>query len=80
MSHIGNSLSETSVLTDEYCGPDRAFKNIIYIYLSLVIICLYPKECDQLISKKSMVIGIMCKLSPPTQVMINECNYFFVLA
>ena len=32
MSQIGNSLSKTSVITVEYCGPDRAFKNIIYFF------------------------------------------------
>ena len=62
-SQIGNSLSKTSVITVEYCGPDRAFKNIIFFFFSSVIICLYPKECNQLISKKSIIIGIMCKLS-----------------
>ena len=28
-----------------------------------MIICLYPKECNWLISKKTIVIKIMCKLS-----------------
>ena len=28
-----------------------------------MIICLYPRECNWLISKKTIVIKIMCKLS-----------------
>ena len=44
-SQIGNSIFKTSVITVEYCGPDRPFRKYYLDIFSLVIVCLNPKEC-----------------------------------
>ena len=61
-SQIGNSLSKTSVIFTECCSSDEPLQ--IFFHVSFfVIVCLYPGECNWLISKKTIVIKIMCKLS-----------------
>ena len=56
-------LLKTSVITVEYCSPDGPFRNYYSYNFSLVIICLYLTGWDKLISKKTIVIRVMCKLS-----------------
>ena len=61
-SQIGNSLSKTSVIFTECCSSDEPLQ--IFFHVSFfVIVCLYHGECNWLISKKTIVIKIMCKLS-----------------
>ena len=50
-------------ITVEYCGSDGPLEIFLLLCFSCVIICLYPKECNQLISKKTIAITNMCKLS-----------------
>ena len=58
-----NSLFKMSVITVEYCDTDGPL-NILFRYLfSFVIICLYPNECIWIVSKKTVFIKSMCKLS-----------------
>ena len=61
-SQIGNYLFKTSVISTEYCCLDGPFKKYHLDIFSLVVVCLYPRECNQLISKKTIVIEMMCKL------------------
>ena len=79
-SQIGNSIFKTSVITVENCGPDRPIRKYYLDIFSLVIICLNPQECIWLISQKTNVIEIMCKLSfklhlsKPSTYLICECK------
>ena len=41
-----------NVIAVEYCGPGRPFQKYFSDIFSSVKLCLYPKECNQLISKK----------------------------
>ena len=63
MSQIGNSISKMSVIIAECCSSDEPFKDIFSYMFSSDSICLFPRECNWLISKKTIAIKIMCKLS-----------------
>ena len=49
-------------------------RNIFYYIFSLVIICLNPIECNQLISKETILIKMMCKGTECTNLETPTCH------